>query len=96
MAHFVEMSADWQITIPIEIRKLLQLKPGDKLLFLERNGQLVIANASIMAILEAQKAFAGAASDFGVDNPHGVQNLVDEIRYGVNEMQYGASPKLCM
>jgi bifunctional DNA-binding transcriptional regulator/antitoxin component of YhaV-PrlF toxin-antitoxin module len=66
----------------VEIRKKLQLKEGDKVLFIERNGEIVINNASATAIALAQEAFAGAAKDFGVSNENGVQSLVDEVRYG--------------
>jgi hypothetical protein len=44
----------------------------------------VIENASATAIIKAQKAFAGAAEDFGVKTEDDVQRLVNEIRYGEN------------
>ena len=34
------------------------------------------------AITKAQKAFAGAAADFGVETEDDVQRIVNEIRYG--------------
>jgi len=43
---------------------------------------VVINNASSTAIIHAQKAFEGAAKDFGVDSEEDAQRLVDEIRYG--------------
>ncbi|MDR2670032.1 MAG: hypothetical protein LBC14_08800 [Desulfovibrio sp.] len=63
----------------------MQLKEGDKLLFFERDGQIVIDNASAAAILRAQDAFSGTADDFGVSSVDEVQDLVDEVRYGVGE-----------
>ena len=63
----------------------LQLKEGDKLLFLERDGEIVINNASATAIVRAQAAFAGAAKDFGVADAEDVQNLVDVVRYGTGK-----------
>jgi hypothetical protein len=41
-----------------------------------------VDNASVSAILKAQKAFVGAAKDFGVENENDVQRMVDEMRYG--------------
>ena len=81
--NFAKVSANGQITIPVEIRSALKLKEGDKILFIKReNGDVVIDNASATAIVKAQKAFKGAAVDFGVKNDADVQKLVDELRYG--------------
>ena len=57
--NLAKVSANGQVTVPVEIRRRLQLKEGDKLLFIERDGQIVIDNASSTAILRAQDAFAG-------------------------------------
>ncbi|MDL2316874.1 AbrB/MazE/SpoVT family DNA-binding domain-containing protein [Desulfovibrio sp. OttesenSCG-928-A18] len=83
--NLAKVSANGQVTVPVEIRRRLQLKEGDKLLFIERDGQIVIDNASSTAILRAQDAFAGAAKDFGVSSVEDVQNLVDEVRYGAGK-----------
>ena len=80
--NLAKVSANGQVTVPVEIRKLLHLKEGDKLLFTERGGEIVILNASATAIVNAQNAFAGAAKDFGVATEDDVQSLVDEVRYG--------------
>jgi hypothetical protein len=40
----------------------------------------VINNASATAIINAQKAFEGAAKDFGVRSEDDVQRLVDEAK----------------
>jgi AbrB family looped-hinge helix DNA binding protein len=83
--NLAKVSANGQVTVPVEIRRRLQLKEGDKLLFIEHNGQIVINNASATAILRAQDSFTGAAKDFGVSSVDDVQNLVDEVRYGVGK-----------
>lgn len=83
--NLAKVSANGQVTVPVEIRRRLQLKEGDKLLFIERDGQIVIDNASSTAILQAQDAFAGAAKDFGVSSVDDVQSLVDEVRYGAGK-----------
>ncbi|MDR1111236.1 MAG: AbrB/MazE/SpoVT family DNA-binding domain-containing protein [Deltaproteobacteria bacterium] len=83
--NLAKVSANGQVTVPVEIRRKLQLKEGDKLLFIERDGQIVIDNASATAIVLAQDAFAGAAKDFGVSSDEEVQRLVDEVRYGVGK-----------
>jgi antitoxin PrlF len=86
--NLAKISANGQITVPVEIRKKLNLKEGDKILFFERNdGEVVINNASATAIINAQKAFEGAAKDFGVKSEDDVQRLVDEVRYGKKKHQ---------
>jgi AbrB family looped-hinge helix DNA binding protein len=81
--NLAKISASGQVTVPAEIRKRLKLKEGDRISFVElENGDVVIDNASASAIIRAQKAFEGAARDFGVENEDDVQLLVDEIRYG--------------
>ena len=81
--NLAKVSANGQVTVPVEIRRRLNLKEGDKIIFFERNnGEVVINNASATAIINAQKAFEGAAKDFGVNSEDDVQRLVDEVRYG--------------
>lgn len=81
--NLAKVSANGQITIPVEIRKLLGLKSGDKILFYQKpNGEVVINNASAQAIYNAQAAFKGVAEEIGVYNDEDVQALVNEVRYG--------------
>jgi antitoxin PrlF len=63
--NLAKVSTNGQVTVPVEIRKKLNLKEGDKILFFERaGGEIVINNASATAIVNAQKAFEGADKDF--------------------------------
>lgn len=81
--NLAKISANGQITVPAEIRRLLGLKSGDKILFVQKpNGEVVINNASTQAIYKAQQAFAGVAEEIGVNNEDDVQELVNEVRYG--------------
>ncbi|MGL6197771.1 MAG: AbrB/MazE/SpoVT family DNA-binding domain-containing protein [Lachnospiraceae bacterium] len=80
--NLAKISANGQITVPVEIRRLLDLKSGDKILFFQKpNGEIVINNASAQAIYKAQKAFEGVAEQMGVYSEDDVQILVDEVRY---------------
>jgi AbrB family looped-hinge helix DNA binding protein len=86
--NLAKVSANGQVTVPVEIRKKLNLREGDKIIFFERrDGEVVINNASATAIINAQKAFKGAAKDFGVNSEADVQSLVDEVRYGKKNRQ---------
>ncbi len=81
--NLAKVSANGQITVPIEIRRLLGLRSGDKVLFFQKqDGDIVISNASAQAIRKAQVAFAGAINELGVTNENDVQALIDEMRYG--------------
>ncbi len=81
--NLAKISANGQIKVPIEIRRLLGLKSGDKILFFQKqNGEVVMSNASTQAIRKAQTAFAGAAEAMGITSEDDIQALVDEVRYG--------------
>jgi len=81
--NLAKVSANGQVTVPVEVRRKLDLKEGDKILFFERNnGEILINNASATAIINAQKAFEGADKDFGINSEEDVQQLVNEVRYG--------------
>ena len=81
--NLAKLSANGQITVPVEVRRRLGLKSGDKILFFQNeDGEIVLSNASATAIREAQNAFAGLAEKLGVKDEDDVQALVDEIRYG--------------
>ena len=68
--------------MPVEIRRILGLKSGDKILFIQKpNGEIIIDNASAQAIYKAQRAFLGVAEELGVYNEDDVQDLVDAVRY---------------
>ncbi|HMS75751.1 AbrB/MazE/SpoVT family DNA-binding domain-containing protein [Gordonia sp. (in: high G+C Gram-positive bacteria)] len=79
--NLAKLSANGQITVPVEVRRRLRLVPGDKVLFLEKpNGEVVVAKAGVAAFAEAQSAFAGAAADFGVADETDVDVLIAEAR----------------
>ncbi len=81
--NLAKISANGQITVPVEIRRLLGLKSGDKILFYQKqDGEVVLTNASAQAIRKAQAAFSGAAEAMGIADEDDIQALVDKVRYG--------------
>jgi AbrB family looped-hinge helix DNA binding protein len=59
--NLARVSANGQITVPVEIRLALKLKAGDKMLFFKKeNGEIVVNNTSLVSIGEAQQAVAGS------------------------------------
>lgn len=81
--NLAKISANGQITVPVEIRRQLGLKSGDKILFLQKqNGEIVVSNVSAVTIRKVQAAFAGAAETLGVSGEDNLQALIGETRYG--------------
>lgn len=78
--ELAKITSKGQITIPIDIRKKLGLKDGDKVLFLEEAGKIVMMNATMAAIREAQAAFEGEAERAGLKNEEDVVRLLAEVR----------------
>ena len=80
--NLARVSANGQITVPVEIRRALKLKEGDKMLFfLKENGEIVVNNTSLVAIGEAQQAVAGSVYS------------EDEILSDVMRLRYGDKGK---
>lgn len=79
--NLAKLSTNGQITVPAEVRRRLHLVPGDKVLFVEGpNGEVVVVKAGLTALAQAQAAFAGSASDFGVRDEEDVQAAIDAGR----------------
>jgi len=77
-----------QITIPVEIRKKLGVKDGDKVIFIEENGRIIMENAAMIALKNAQDAFAGEAERLGLKTEQDVVDLVKEVRREVWEQRH--------
>lgn len=81
--NLAKVSANGQITVPAEIRKILGVRSGDKILFIRNvHGDIVIRNASLQAIQKAQAAFAGAAEEMGIQSEEDLLALLEQERYG--------------
>jgi looped-hinge helix DNA binding domain, AbrB family len=78
--ELAKITSKGQITIPSAIRKALGVKDGDKVLFVQEGERIVVLNASLNALFEAQKAFQGAASELGYEDEQDIVNMVKEIR----------------
>lgn len=58
--NLARVSSNGQITVPVEIRRALKVKAGDKILFFRKdNGEIIVQNPSISAIEDAQAAVVG-------------------------------------
>ena len=59
---------------------LSKLKDGDKVAFIEQNGQYVLTNPTMLAIQQLQDAFDGFAEENGLETEEDVVALVKEMR----------------
>jgi len=84
--NLAKLTAAGQITVPVEVRQILILKTGDKILFIQNDrGEVVIDNASVNAICKVQGAFEGVAEGPGKPDEDVIQSWVAELRYGKDE-----------
>jgi len=55
--NLARVSCNGQITVPIEIRRVLQVESGDKILFFHKsNGEVVMQNLNNIALTQMQNA----------------------------------------
>ena len=86
--EIAKITSRGQITIPVDIRKKLGLKEGDKVIFVEDGDKIVFANATKIAFENIRKAFAGEAERLGIKDEQDVVALVDEVRKEMWEERY--------
>jgi len=83
-----KISMKGQITIPIEIRKKLGLKEGDKVIFVEKDNNIILLNSNRLAFEEFQKEMAGEAEKAGIKTEQDVVDLVKQVRQKIWEERY--------
>ena len=69
-----------QITLPLEIRKKLKVGEGDKVVFYEDNGRIVVENAAKLAFAQVREDFKGEAERLGLETEQDIVNMVKEVR----------------
>ena len=74
--ELAKVTSKGQVTIPVEIRKKLGIKNGDKVLFIEDAGRIYMMNSSMEALRKAQIAFKGEAERLGLKNENDVADMV--------------------
>ncbi|MEA4847353.1 MAG: AbrB/MazE/SpoVT family DNA-binding domain-containing protein [Clostridiaceae bacterium] len=78
--ELAKITSKGQITIPLDIRRKLGVKEGDKVLFVEESGRIYILNSSMEALKEVQSAFAGEAERNGLKGEDDVVSMIKEFR----------------
>ncbi len=83
--ELAKVTSKGQITIPIDIRRKLRIKEGDKILFIEEGGKIYILNSSMDALKEAQAEFTGEAKSKVIKNEEDIITMVKEFRREAKE-----------
>jgi AbrB family looped-hinge helix DNA binding protein len=74
-----KVSLRGQLVLPTDVRKRLNLKEGDKVVFFVENGRVVVENATMLSVRKAQDDFEGEASRAGLTTK---QDLVKMMKEG--------------
>ena len=75
-----KVTSQGQITIPADIRRLLGIQPGGKVVFIQDGDRVMMANATIEAFTQMQRAFVGEAERLGLKDEQDVVDLVKQVR----------------
>jgi regulators of stationary/sporulation gene expression len=78
--ELAKVTTKGQITLPISIRRALNIKDGDKVAFIEKDGNFIVVNPVSLAIDEVRKEFEGEADRVGLKNEEDVAKMIKEIR----------------
>ena len=78
--ELAKITSKGQITLPVELRRKLNLKEGGKVAFIESKNGYTLINPLMLAIENAQKAFKGEAERLGLKTEADVVKLVNEVR----------------
>ena len=78
--ELAKITSKGQITLPIQLRRALKLKEGDKVAFIEKNGNFIVINPVSLAIDNARIAFNGEADRLNLKDENDVAEMIKEIR----------------
>ena len=78
--ELAKITTKGQITLPISISRELRLKDGDKVAFIEKDGNYILVNPLSLAIDKARKAFEGEAERLNLKDEKDVAEMIKELR----------------
>jgi len=85
--EIAKVTSNGQITIPSDIRRRLNIKDGDKVLFLEGDDGVLMLNSSIIALKQFQKEMEGEAEKAGLFTEGDVVALCHNVRKELSGMR---------
>jgi len=78
--EIAKVTSNGQITIPADIRRRLNIKDGDKVLFLESDDGVLMLNSSLIALKQLQNEMEGEAQRAGLITEKDVIALCRSVR----------------
>ena len=75
-----KITSKGQITLPVEIQKVLGVGVGDRITFIVNGSSIIVANSAICALKLLQDSVKGKAQEAGLFNEDDVQKMLDEER----------------
>ena len=78
--ELAKITSKGQITLPISIRRALNLNEKDQVAFIEKDGLYYLVNPLSFAVDSVRNDFKGEAKKNNLKNQNDVVNLVKEIR----------------
>jgi AbrB family looped-hinge helix DNA binding protein len=86
-----KLSIKGQVTIPIGIRRKLGLKEGDKVVFVEKEGNVIILNSNKLAFEEFRRDMKGVAESSRLKTEQDVIDVVREMRQKIWDDKYAGN-----
>ena len=86
--ELAKITSKGQITLPIGLRRKLNLKQGGKVAFLESGTGYTVVNPLMLAIENAQRVFEGEAERLGLETEGDVAVLVKDVRRETRKGRY--------
>jgi len=78
--ELAKVTSKGQITIPRDVRKKMNLKTGDKILFFEENNKFFLQNSNSVVLSDFQRSMEGAAQEAGFNDPDDVVKYIKQLR----------------
>jgi AbrB family looped-hinge helix DNA binding protein len=78
--ELAKVTTSGQITIPVQIRRKLGIKEGDKVMFVEDGNRVILFNSSLIALEKLQSAMEGEAEKAGISDEVDVAELCKDVR----------------
>lgn len=80
-----KVMAKGQITLPKDIREMLRVGTGDRVMLICKDDQVILMNAAVYAMKILQNGMKGEFAKAGVFTDEDVMNLVKDIRMEIEE-----------
>lgn len=69
-----------QITLPVDIRKRMQLSTGDRVALIYEGNRVIMMNPALYAMEEFQKEMEGEFKKAGIDSEEDLISLISDVR----------------